>query len=232
MRRLRSCKPLLLVCLLLAGCPGAVRWDAPPSPPPAGKQPPRAPAAAPRGVHVVEPGETVFSIAFRHGLSQQQLVAWNRLGNGELIFPGQRLRLTAPPRAAAPQIAQPMPAIDWEWPARGRVNSGFGGAGVAGKGIDIAGKHGDPVFAAAAGKVVYSGSGLRGYGKLIIIKHNTALLSAYGYNNTLLVNEGDQVRAGQRIAGMGAGPGQDPALHFEIRVAGKPVNPLGYLPSD
>jgi lipoprotein NlpD len=98
------------------------------------------------------------------------------------------------------------------------------------KGIDIGGRIGEPIVSAAAGKVVYSGSGLVGYGRLIIIKHNDSLLSAYGHNSKLLVTEGDYVRAGQIIAKMGSSGTSSARLYFEIRRDGKPVNPLRYLP--
>ena len=95
----------------------------------------------------------------------------------------------------------------------------------------IAGKSGQPVRAAASGRVVYSGSGLIGYGQLIIVKHNNTYLSAYGHNASLLVKEGEAINKGQRIATMGEGPGQGPRLHFEIRRNGKPVDPRQYLPA-
>jgi len=108
--------------------------------------------------------------------------------------------------------------------------AGFGTPGSAGKGLDIGGRSGDPVRAAADGKVVYAGSGLIGYGKLIIVKHNDTFLSAYGHNRTILVREGVLVKAGQKIAEMGEGPGKKPLLHFEIRLDGEPVDPIRYLP--
>jgi lipoprotein NlpD len=99
------------------------------------------------------------------------------------------------------------------------------------KGIDISGELGQPVQAVADGKVVYSGSALKGYGELIIVKHDDTYLSAYGHNRRRLAKEGDTVRAGQTIAELGVGPEQKPLLHFEIRENGKPVDPLGYLPT-
>lgn len=117
--------------------------------------------------------------------------------------------------------------IDWMWPTKGKVLEGFT---ESTKGIDIAGKPGQPVTASAAGKVVYSGAGLRGYGKLIIIKHNNTYLSAYAHNNKLLVKEGQTVDRGQQIAEMGNTDTNLIKLHFEIRKNGKPVDPLKYLP--
>jgi lipoprotein NlpD len=119
--------------------------------------------------------------------------------------------------------------IDWNWPAAGKLSDHFS-AGSLHKGIDIFGKSGSPVLAAASGKVVYAGNGLRGYGELIIIKHNAIFLSAYGHNQKLLVKEGQEVRGGQLIAKMGATRNGKVMLHFELRKSGKPVNPLLYLP--
>jgi len=118
--------------------------------------------------------------------------------------------------------------IAWIWPANGKTLATFSEGGS--KGVDIAGKTGDPVIAAGDGKVVYSGTGLRGYGKLVIIKHNNTYLSAYAHNETILVKEGDSVTAGQKIALMGDSDADRVKLHFEIRRYGKPLNPLDYLP--
>jgi len=114
----------------------------------------------------------------------------------------------------------------WRWPANGSVSGIYSSFN---KGINIAGKLGDPIFATAAGQVVYQGSGLRGYGNLIIIKHSGTWLSAYAWNKDVLVRRGDCVYRGQRIATMGQGLGQLAMLHFEIRRSGLPVNPLYYL---
>lgn len=119
--------------------------------------------------------------------------------------------------------------VDWVWPTKGKILNGFNDKNGT-KGIDIGGESGQAVIAAGAGKVVYSGSGLRGYGKLIIIKHNKTYLSAYAHNRTLLVKEGDMVAQGQKIAEMGDSDADKVALHFEIRRFGKPVDPVKYLP--
>lgn len=135
--------------------------------------------------------------------------------------------LTAtPPLGAVSKIA----GITWTWPAQGKIINGFAPTNLN-RGVDIAGKLGNPVLAAAAGRVVYAGNGLRGYGQLIIIKHNDTYLSAYAHNQTLLVKEGQNVRIGQRIATLGASEAKSPMLHFEIRQNGKPVDPLKYLPT-
>jgi len=118
---------------------------------------------------------------------------------------------------------------NWRWPAQGKVVAGFD-PGSGKKGIDITGRSGQSIFSAAAGDVVYSGSGLLGYGKLVIIKHDDVYLSAYGHNSQLLVKEGDKVATGQEIAKMGVSPKEGAMLHFEIRKEGKPVDPTRYLP--
>ncbi len=116
----------------------------------------------------------------------------------------------------------------WLWPASGAILAGFNEA--SNKGLDIAGNPGDPVIASAGGKVVYSGSGLRGYGKLVIIKHDESYLTAYAHNRELLVKEGDTVTRGQKIAELGSTDADRPKLHFEIRKQGRPVDPMAYLP--
>jgi lipoprotein NlpD len=116
----------------------------------------------------------------------------------------------------------------WIWPSGGKVIATFSES--SGKGIDIAGKAGDPVVAAGDGRIVYSGTGLRGYGKLVIIKHNATFLSAYAHNRNILVKEGQSVTQGQKIAEMGNTDADRVKLHFEVRRQGKPVDPLQYLP--
>jgi lipoprotein NlpD len=206
--------------------------------------------------YTVRSGDTLYSIAFRHGLDYRDVARWNHIDNPALIYPGRRLQLFPPSRSAgsaqaakknaparpatsgsaAKPAAKPPPPkpagppIDWRWPASGEIVARFGDRSSVGKGIDIGGRRGDEVKAAAHGRVVYTGSGLIGYGKLIIIKHSDTWLSAYGHNDELFVEQGADVRAGQRVATMGEGPGKRPLLHFEIRLDGKPVDPLSYLP--
>lgn len=226
---------VLALLLLTAGCgPEYLRWQ---------------PAE-----YRVQAGDTLYSIAWRYGLDYRELAEWNGVGSDYLIYPGQTLRLS-PPRGGAPPrpgsrgtpsgpehaAASPperevirLPAAgvqDWRWPANGPLIAGYRDPNATGKGIDIGGSEGDPVMAAAAGRVVYSGSGLIGYGKLIIIKHTEQFLSAYGHNSELYVQEGDEVQAGDRIAALGIGPGQKPMLHFEIRRNGESVDPMNYLPA-
>ncbi len=121
-------------------------------------------------------------------------------------------------------------AVSFQWPTRGNVLAGFDE--VKNKGVDIAGKAGDPVLAAADGKVVYAGSGLRGYGNLVIIKHNNTYLTAYAHNQSLLVKEDQTIKRGQKIAEMGNSDADQVKLHFEIRRQGKPVDPAKYLPAN
>jgi lipoprotein NlpD len=118
----------------------------------------------------------------------------------------------------------------WKWPASGRVVRGYVAGNPARNGLDIAGKEGQAIKASSSGQVVYSGNGLIGYGELIIIKHSEKMLSAYAHNKVRLVTEGENVTTGQTIAEMGRNSGNEQVLHFEIRVHGKPVNPLNYLP--
>ncbi len=137
------------------------------------------------------------------------------------------------PATSAPVASAPMAPGDedmgWIWPAQGTLIAGFDEA--KNKGIDIAGKAGEPVLAAAAGRVVYAGAGLRGYGNLIILKHNNTYLTAYAHNQTLLVKEDQTVQKGQKIAEMGSSDADRVKLHFEIRRLGKPVDPARYLPA-
>jgi lipoprotein NlpD len=225
---------LLVAALLLSACGSAIRRD-----------------HAPDSYHVVRSGETLYTIAWRYGRDYRDLARWNRLGDGSLIYPGQVIQLD-PPSGARPaasgqqtagsgsrpsRIPEPLPSIPAEpppplaWPTAGEVMVEFGGRPGSGTGVLIDGTAGQPVRAAAAGRVVYSGGGLIGYGQLIIIKHNDTYLSAYGHNASLLVREGEAIEKGQRIATMGEGPGREPRLHFEIRRNGKPVDPRQFLPA-
>lgn len=243
MRRQMTRLALAFAILLLAACTGAVRWEEPadgvartPAP-----RPP-APGSATRPPwHTVRAGETLYGIAFRYGLSADQLAAWNQLGDGTLIRVGQRLRL-APSGASAPAAAPERGAVlaaepppRWQWPVSGPVLARYGESPLTASGIQLGGRAGDAVRAAAGGQVVYAGNGLVGYGELLIIKHSATWLSAYGYNQALLVREGERVEAGQPIARMGEGPAASgasrrPALHFEIRRNGSPLDPLTELP--
>jgi len=138
---------------------------------------------------------------------------------------------TPVPAAVPSPASEPSAGADdvpWIWPANGKVIGQFSEAGS--KGLDIGGKAGDAVIAAGDGKVVYAGTGLRGYGKLIIVKHNATFLSAYAHNQSLMVKEGQTVSRGQKIAEMGNTDSDQVKLHFEVRRQGKPVDPMKYLP--
>lgn len=256
----------------------------------------------------VQKGDTLFAIAFQHGLDYRDLAFWNNLASPDLIKVGQTLRLLPPEslrnksgavetlpireinspqvrkiaepplllepkaqwlpytesnwallsgttqeapkpesikQAAAPaqpssiasvQAATAQPPRDnqveddepWAWPSMGAIIGRFGEGG--GKGVNIAGERQSPVLSAASGKVVYSGAGLRGYGKMVIVKHPGEFLTAYAHNHAILVKEGDWVRQGQKIAEMGETDSDRVKLHFEIRQYGKPLDPLKYLP--
>lgn len=144
--------------------------------------------------------------------------------------PAPRVTRKADSSESLPRQTQMVSDIEWRWPHVGTVLAEFSTAGKVNKGIDIAGKSGDPVKAAASGNIVYAGSGLLGYGNLIIINHNEHYLSAYAHNRRILVAEGDSVKAGQTIAELGSTGTDSDKLHFEIRKNGNPVNPLPYLP--
>jgi lipoprotein NlpD len=167
------------------------------------------------------------------------------VGSEVVVKPISRPQVVATP-ASAPQAAasEPLAAaasapsskpalaeddIRWIWPANGVVLAGFDD--VKNKGVDIGGKAGEPVLAAADGRVVYVGAGLRGYGNLIILKHNNVYLTAYAHNQTLLVKEDQSVLKGQKIAEMGSSDADRVKLHFEVRRQGKPVDPIKYLPA-
>ncbi|MBA8885247.1 peptidoglycan DD-metalloendopeptidase family protein [Dokdonella fugitiva] len=322
----------LILATLLAGCastgPAPVEDRSVGGPPPRREPAPPKPVAS--GSYRVQRGDTLYSIAFRHGVDYRDLAEWNGIGAPYTIYAGQDLRTSAPRRAASPAIAAtpaaprastaaraaspktsasdipkpgafeplaatpapapaaptpapaptatpakgtpgttpapstppgaptvastaaaagnaaaaaPKPApppapepalpageVSWRWPADGVVVGTYAAGDPTRQGIDIAGKAGDPVRAAADGAVVYSGNGLIGYGELIIIKHSPSFLSAYGHNRKRLVKEGDRVKAGQVIAEMGSSSASRDSLHFEIRRNGKPANPTDFLP--
>ena len=261
-------------------------------------------------IYIVQKGDTLYSIAFLHGVDYRDVAEWNHLDNPAAIKIGQALQLhtgtapkeesrtivltpaiSSPTTTSSPVISSPaIPStvetksspkvgkvvysdkalaqaeamqnevtpvavtapvvapvvvakptvvpvrpvddedpLDWGMPTSGKVVAGFSENDNR-KGIDIVGQRGQAVLASAAGKVVYSGSGLRGYGKLVIIKHNKTYLSAYAHNDQILVKEGQNVKKGQKIAEMGNTDTDQVKLHFEIRKLGKPVDPAKYLP--
>jgi lipoprotein NlpD len=206
---------------------------------------------APPGYYRVKKGDTLGHIALDHGQVLRDITQWNIAANpsfnpniievGDLILikppAGTKSVKTAEKKTAAEKADAPVaespkpeivaePGIRLSWPAKGKVSAEFS---ETNKGIDIAGKVGEPVLAASDGKVVYAGNSLRGYGNLVIVKHDNTYLTAYAHNSKLLVKEGDTVRKGQRIAEMGDTDTTSAKLHFELRVNGKPVNPTPYL---
>lgn len=206
--------------------------------------------------YTVKRGDTLYSIAWRHKLDYRDVARWNGIGRDYLIHPGQVLRLqpsgsrtaqssasaraqapratpqppTRPAAARPPVASQPQgPPVTWQWPVDGgtavlttRPNGG--------QGLTISGRSGQEIRSAGSGRVVYTGTGLLGYGQLVIIKHSETYLSAYGHTQAVAVREGDAVAAGQRVATMGNGPQGTAMLYFEIRIDGAPGNPLSLLP--
>lgn len=213
------------------------------------------PKTVTKGTYIVRKGDTMFSIAWRYGRDYRELAKANSIRWPYTIFVGQRISLskravsnkkwtsTASSQPTKKSVqknthkqtaqvkSQPVVAktpITWHWPAKGPIIKKF--SSTTNKGIDIKARAGQPVMAAAAGTVVYAGSGLVGYGNLIIIKHSEVFLSAYAHNKKILVREKNKVKAGAKIAEIGSSGASEAKLHFEIRKNGKPVNPLWYLP--
>lgn len=221
------------------------------------KQPQGFEHAGKPGYYTVKPGDTLTRIALENGQSPRDIAVWSQVENPNRIEVGQVLRVVPPlsqevqvqpvsrPMVSAGSLTQPATAasttvasesrpatdteINWIWPTNGVVLTGFDD--VKNKGLDIGGAAGDPVVAAADGRVVYVGAGLRGYGNLIILKHNNVYLTAYAHNQTLLVKEDQSVLKGQKIAEMGNSDADRVKLHFEVRRQGKPVDPAKYLPA-
>lgn len=213
-------------------------------------------ASAQGGVYVVKPGDTLYKISQMHNIDVNTLISLNNISDPSQLRVGQTLRLGAGSAVAAgpavtPSSSSSSPAatsgapapkaepataarasdaglVSWGWPASGKVLQGFT---TSTKGIDIEGKVGDPVVAAAAGKVMYAGNGVRGLGNLILLGHSNGFISAYAHNNKLLVKTGQQVSKGANIAEVGQSDTTSPRLHFEIRRGGTPVNPMSYLPA-
>lgn len=215
----------------------------------------RAPARAVPETYTVQKGDTLYGISWQHGLDFRAVARLNGIRPPYTIHPGQKLRLRGKPPAvkapagsapsrpapARPAVggkpgAKPAPIVStdggrWSWPASGRLLKRYNAVAVGPKGIFIDGKPGDPVRAARDGRVVYIGSGLVGYGLIVIVKHDDVHLSAYAHNRKVLVKEGQAVRTGDVIAEIGSSGTDRAGLHFEIRRNGDPVDPLGLLPA-
>ena len=200
-------------------------------------------------VYKVKKGDTLYSISWRYGMDYKTLARINHIRSPYRIFVGQKLLFKSYRKTASTskkttttskkttktvksdtKSALSNQRLTWRWPTKGKVISTYSKSAAGRKGIDISGKSGQKVVAAASGKVVYSGNGLPRYGNLLIIKHNDVYLSAYAHNKSLLVKEGEYVKSGQRIALLGRTGTQRDQLHFEIRRNGKPVDPMRFLP--
>ncbi|MDF1761201.1 MAG: peptidoglycan DD-metalloendopeptidase family protein [Coxiellaceae bacterium] len=233
-----------LVACVLVGCGGSTMapvvnaWHQP---------------SAANSAYLVRRGDTLYSIAWAFGLDYRSLAQANGLKPPYTIDVGQRLRMTTgvsrQSKRQMPTASNSKPVLKprvkpkakqriprhvafngaWRWPTTGRLVRKYNPKSGGNNGIDIAGRLGQSIKAAASGVVVYSGTGVRGYGHLIIIKHNSSYLSAYAYNMRNLVKVGMRVQRGQTIATMGKDNGGKTMLHFEIRKDGRPVNPLNYL---
>ena len=295
---------LALALVMLVGCRASGNRRAPieerdtsvKKPQVSGKKPVQRELDSGAKFYVIQKGDTLYSIAFEHGLDYREVAEQNNIENPAAIQIGQQIKLLpsedgqnerpraeSKPQIAAsplvivkkdqpkvgklayseqavaqiekmqlesPQPAQPAPipvitapttkpvlqdtdtgsdeGVEWAMPTKGKVIGEYSESANR-KGVDIAGVKGQPVLASASGKVVYSGSGLRGYGKLVIIKHNKTFLSAYAHNDQILVKEGQSVTRGQKIAEMGNTDADQVKLHFEIRKFGKPVDPAKFL---
>jgi lipoprotein NlpD len=212
----------------------------------------------PRGYYLVRSGDTLSEIAEDQRVSSRDLIRWNRLKPPYTIYAGKLVRVApgdggtvaatqGPPRQGPGRGTASPPAarthaktepgsrgagsgLTWSWPLDGPIRQGFRAGDRTRQGLRIACRPGDTVHAAVGGQVVYGGSGLKGYGNLIIVKHNERYLSAYGFNRRLLVAEGDSVKRGQALAECGQGPDGIHLLHFEIRRDGAAVDPIPYLP--
>jgi len=247
---------------------GAVSGSAVPQALPSDFRTPVATVPSLSSNHVVQTGDTLYSIAFQYDIDYRSLAIVNALTPPYTIFVGQNLNLnvnqpvarqsaTPGPGASLGQVVsntsvaraqaastssasvlrQPITRTStvstdpqWQWPVQGQILQGFESRAGLNKGIDIEARVGDPVRAAAAGDVVYSGSGIQGSGNLVIIRHSDRYLSAYAHNRQVHVSQGDSIRAGDEIAEVGINEQEQAALHFEIRRDGKPVDPLTFLP--
>lgn len=209
--------------------------------------------------YTVKSGDTLYALGRAFGQDYHAIAAWNKISDKDGITVGQVLRIRPPTGAQAaanddkaagkraprkpmaapkavpkadpeppePPAAGELAGMNWMWPAQGRASAA---SGHNLKGVDIVGTAGEPIWAAASGKVTYAGHGIRGYGNLIIIKHSRGVLSVYAHNKTIMVTEGQSVNRGQQIAQMGDTDSSVVKLYFEIRGNGKPVNPLPLLP--
>ena len=206
---------------------------------------PIATGPTPAGFYRVKAGDTLYRIAKNNGQKVSDLVRWNHLAKAEDIDVGQLLRVTSPDGASAKSPPTktttrpkapittnppaPVSAITLVWPAQGKLLYRYAPPRV--KGIGIGGAAGDSIVAAADGKVLYAGDGIRGYGLLLIIQHSNGYITAYAHNQKLMVKEGSQVKQGQAVATMGQTGTDEVKLHFEVRYKGQTINPASVLPN-
>ncbi|MDA8495462.1 amidase activator ActS [Kluyvera georgiana] len=199
-------------------------------------------------VYTVKRGDTLSRISRMTGTSVRDLARMNGISPPYTIEVGQKLKVSGAsssstkkstvsktakvvPSSAVPQSSwPPVGQRCWRWPASGKVVMTYSTSEGGNKGIDIAGSRGQPVYAAGAGKVVYVGNQLRGYGNLVMIKHNEDYITAYAHNDKLMVNNGQSVKIGQQIATMGSSDADSVRLHFQIRYRATAIDPLRYLP--
>lgn len=193
------------------------------------------PEPVPDGYYRVQRGDTLYKIGRQFNQTARTLIRWNQLHNPSQLEVGQVLRVKAKvapfqPNAAQVAAAKPVKpnnSLQLQWPAQGKLVNQYNGSSQ--KGIIIEGNVGTPIYAAAAGKVLYVGNTVRGYGNLILISHTSSTLTAYAHNDTVLVKQGQSVRAGEQIATMGNTDTDRAKLHFEVRIHGKAVNPMTHL---
>ncbi|SUO95427.1 peptidoglycan DD-metalloendopeptidase family protein [Suttonella ornithocola] len=190
-------------------------------------------ALKPGGNYIIKRGDTLFGIAWRYGLDMDELARWNNITDKNHILAGTVLR-TSPPigiereTVIAPSVSQ-SGLNGWIWPTRGNVTQSFSPTQPGKQGIRINGVRGQNIRAASDGEVAYTGTGLSGFGRMVIIRHKDRILSAYGYLDKVHVSEGQKIQRGQPLGTMGIGPRNTPMLHFETRKQGKPVNPYAYI---
>lgn len=199
--------------------------------------------------YIVKPGDTLYKVAQAHNMETSRLAQLNNITDPSQLRVGQVLRLdgSVPQPEPGPAVATPVTPvapvtpvgsastprasdaslINWGWPAGGKVIQGFNSST---KGIDLEGAPGEPVQAAADGKVMYAGNGVRGLGNLILLGHSDGFITAYAHNESLLVKTGQEVKKGEKIATIGQTDTTSPRLHFEVRRRGTPVDPMSYLP--
>lgn len=252
----RSCASGRLVSLVVAGWVLLLVWGcASKGPAPVDGWNWKGPV--PGGYYLVRSGDTLGEIAQSRRIRSEDLIRWNRLKPPYVIYAGKLLRIApsdavlgSPGRTSADTggDAGPAPSVlgskegapgsraaasglPWVWPVDGAIRQGFNAGNRSRQGLRIACRAGEQVRAAAPGRVVYAGSGLKGYGNLIIVKHNEKYLSAYGFNRRLLAAEGAELKRGQALAECGRGADGVHLLHFEIRQDGVAVDPVAYLPS-